>query len=477
MTTRPFHVSPGTPDGARRLLLVSYHFPPGTAVGALRWEMMVRHAASLGWAADVITVDPAALDRADMSRLESLPPGTRVYGVAPAEHWTKRFVAAAVRVRRSLRRGSGAAAAPSASEGAVGRAELDGSSSRGRELVRTFFAWQYHAEFGGWASRVASLGRRLARERAYDAIVSSGPPHLAHEAARRVAASTRAVLAVDFRDPWSLVERVPEWVASPLWFALSERHERRVVEAADVVALNTDRSRLALAGLYPHRAERMLTVMNGTDDVPAPPARHGERFVIAFAGSIYLDRDPRLLFRAAARVVRELGLTPHQLGIELIGNVESYGGVPVSRMAREEGVADFVTTGPPRPRAEALDFLAGAAMLVSLPQDSDMAIPAKVFEYTQFDAWLLIFAARDSATELLLRDSGADVVDPKDLEGTVDAIRGRYLAYAAGERPRALGSDGRFARRTQVRRFFSAVEEALERRGTTARPSSAPASG
>lgn len=458
----PFYVAPGEPRHARRrMLLISYHFPPGNQVGALRWRMMVRHAESLGWATDVITVGPGTVGQADTTSLELLPSGTHVYGVAPSEHWTRHLIAAAVRARRRLHRKE---TGPSASQGAVASADIGRPTSRSRALVRTFFAWQYHAEYGHWASRVAACGVQRCSEVHYDAVVSSGPPHLAHEAARKVARRMNLALVVDFRDPWSLVERVPEWVASTLWFALSRRYERRVVAAADVVALNTERSRRALADLYPQHQGRMITVMNGTDDIPMPESNHNSRFVIAFAGSIYLDRDPRVLFRAAANVVYELGLTPDEFGLEFIGNVEAYGGVPISQIASEEGVAAFVRTGPPRARSEALEFLAGAAMLVSLPQDSEMAVPAKLFEYVQFDAWLLVFAARESATELLLRGTGADVIAPTDVRGTQEAIRAKFTAFRAGERPRAIGADGRFSRRRQAEVLFDAMDRAVEAR-------------
>lgn len=153
-----------------------------------------------------------------------------------------------------------------------------------------------------------------------------------------------------------------------------------------------------------------------------PPTRHGTRFSIAYAGSIYLDRDPRLLFRATARVIARLGITPERRGLDFIGNVENYDGVPVSQIAREEGIAQFVTVGPSRPRPAMLDFLMHATMLVSLPQDSDLTIPSKIFEYMQFDACLLALAKHGSATELLLRDSGADVVAPLDVDAMAALI-------------------------------------------------------
>ena len=100
-------------------------------------------------------------------------------------------------------------------------------------------------------------------------------------------------------------------------------------------------------------------------------------------------------------------------------------------------------------------------MLVSLPQDSDMAIPSKIFEYMRYDAWVLALADRDSATERLLRGSAADVVPPRDLEGLAAVLRKRYLQYSRGERPTRLATDPRYSRREQARRLFDAIEACL----------------
>ena len=79
-TVTPFFESPPS-AGGKRLLLVSYHFPPDRDVGALRWEMMLRHAAGRGWTADVLMMGDTGADAIDRSRLDGLPRGTRLYGV------------------------------------------------------------------------------------------------------------------------------------------------------------------------------------------------------------------------------------------------------------------------------------------------------------------------------------------------------------------------------------------------------------
>src|SRR6476661_3313687 len=70
----------------RRLLLISYYFPPINVVGALRWQRLSSYAAERGWAIDVLLVDPRDVPFAeDRARLAELPPGMTLYAVPDAE--------------------------------------------------------------------------------------------------------------------------------------------------------------------------------------------------------------------------------------------------------------------------------------------------------------------------------------------------------------------------------------------------------
>jgi glycosyltransferase involved in cell wall biosynthesis len=271
---------------------------------------------------------------------------------------------------------------------------------------------------------------------------------------------------MDMRDPWSMVPAMTKSRASPLWFWLASRHERRAVERAALVVANTEPLRAAMEVAYPGSHEHVITVMNGYDEESVPSSKHGPCFTIRYAGSIYIDRDPRNFFRAAARFVHEVGATPKTFRIEFIGKLESYGSEPISSVAREEGLAGYVRTAPPRSRREAMKFMAEATMLLSLPQDVALAIPSKIFEYMRFDAWLLVLARRDSAIELLLRGTSADVVAPDDVDRIVAILRQRYAQHTRGERPTRIATDTRFSRRAQAQILFDAIDRCIEKSGS-----------
>jgi len=465
----PAFVAPGQ----SRLLLLSYHFPPGQSVGGLRWQMLARHAEEHGWAMDVITVHPKSLAAPDLRRLGQLPASARVFGVELPDPWIERLEDAAAGAARRLRprRASAAppaepgnrppAAPPAARVGSLGREEIRWQPTRLRHWVRAYYALRTHWQERAWGMAAARFGQALLAQGVHRAVLSSGPPHVVHDAARALGARTGLPFIFDMRDPWRLVQRLPEAIASPVVYRLAEQLEKRAVAEAALVITNTGPARDQLQALYPEARDRILAVMNGYDDDPFPASRHGERFVLAYAGTIYLDRDPRPLFRAAARVIGELGLTPGQFGIEMIGNADNYGGVPVSRIGEEEGIGDYIRTGPALPRAEAMDFLAAATMLVSLPQDSDLAIPSKIFEYLRFQAWVLVLAEAGSATAAALAGTSVDVIAPGDVEEMARVLRARLAAHLRGERPAAPAGIGHLSRRAQAEVFFTALEQRI----------------
>ncbi|HXL07594.1 MAG TPA: hypothetical protein VN964_11770 [Gemmatimonadales bacterium] len=458
------------PEG-RRLLLISYHFPPSREVGAVRWQRLAKYAVERGWELDVVTLDPASQVAPDWDALADLPARVNVYGVPqralPVDRLVQRLIALRRRLwARSPARGAAVARVRAARRSdSISLTELRSPLHSARDVLRAFHVWRDYVQGMTWSHAAGRVARRLLRTGAYGGVVSCGPPHWVHDAGRMLRQSRGLPLIIDMRDPWSLTPVLQEPVASPLWLFLSRRHERRAVAAATLIITNTEHSRDALQAAYPDARERIIAIMNGYDEDPLPPKERADCFIIAYAGSIYLDRDPHPLLRAAARVIREAGLRPDQLRLEFMG-AETGHRPTLAQLAEQEGIGDYVRAHAARPRAEAKQFLARAAMLVSFSAvgktgGADPFIPAKVFEYARFHAWLLALANPGSATAALLDGTGADVVPPHDVDGIAAVIRARYAAFARGTAPERPRLPERYSRRAQAQLLFDELERRL----------------
>lgn len=460
-----------------RLLLISYHFPPDTTVGARRWEKLARYVVERGWGLDVITRE---LPRDDPERLAALPDDCSVHVLAERPQLPERVEdlvhgmyrtvrpshtpAAGVPLVGAAGNGTGMTAisvdAAALRPQTLDREEIRRTAYTLRGLMRGYWAWRSYSCHRAWARAAAAQALRL-RTADHFAIVTSGPPHMTHEGGRLASLRSGLPHVMDMRDPWSLSPRLPEGHASPVWLRLAERYERAAVSHAALIVANTTPAAHALARVYPARRADIVAAMNGCDDDPIPPSHHGEKFTIRYAGTIYTRGDPTALLRSAARVIAERSLTPAQFGVDFLGAFDGPGQLPISAIAQEEGIAEFVTVTPRQPHAIAMQFMADATMLVTFAGWSTITIPAKTFECVRFDAWLLALSDAGSANDLLLRDTSADSVDTDDIDAIAAAISRRYAAFVRGERPVRIAQDDRFSRREQARILLDAVARLL----------------
>ena len=477
-SSRPILIRPATgmphrePRG--RLLLLSYHFPPGQSAGALRWQKMVEHISDAGWEVDVITSAPATpLDEAAMGELDQLPPRVRVFALEDTKSMVDEFVSplvASVNWVRALikTRTSDPSTLPQSKPVTVNeRAHPKSIAARDvtwrpfhRSPRRAFFAVYRLATEGTWAANAGILARRLIRgSDGYQILVTSGPPHLVHFTAARIAIEYDIPHVLDLRDPWRFVERFHEPVASPVWNYISAIAENWSIRGARLILANTPASARRLRQAYPHSSERIISVPNGCDTVfPKHESPRRDPFTVLFAGSIYLDRDPVPFFRGVAGAIRSLDVSPSEFKVVFVGHVGFFEGIPTTELAREYGISDYLELVPFESRERLGERLYDAHVLLSLPQDSDMAVPSKIYEYMGYPTWLMVMADPGSATWELLDGTGADLIPDRNPEEIARILERRFEQYRRGELPLPLANSSRVSRADYIRPFMEFLE-------------------
>src|SRR5262245_58280897 len=143
-----FYSTPAAGSDRARLILLTYHFPPGQAAGALRWQKLSRYAAARGWGLDVITLDPASLSAPDRNRLAELPDGIRVFGVPDRPLLVERIERLAHAARRKLRPKRAVRARVS-----VAREEMVVRPLSPRFWIRAYDGWLEDTRELDWAVR------------------------------------------------------------------------------------------------------------------------------------------------------------------------------------------------------------------------------------------------------------------------------------------------------------------------------------
>ncbi|MGN6189378.1 MAG: glycosyltransferase [Conexibacter sp.] len=430
----------------RRILVVSYYFPPTATVGGHRWHAMCRHLRRLGHETTVITTAAEAAG----------PEDAELDVVRVAD-----LVASPV-LRRLLRRPP----LPAVSAGAPDRgAPLEKPAPA--LLTRVVAPDSYLVS---WAPAALAATRRLIREREVDVVVTTGPPHSTH-AIGLLLGRWRPLWVADFRDGWGFEPLGEAWPTAPQR-AFDRLLERRVVERADAVLGAT---RPIADDLAARLGGRASWVPNGWDPDRAPvddPARGAGGAAGAPNGVVRLlhtgklsgprGRDPRPLFAA----LRALRAEPSAEGrrevrLALAGGMDA----DDERLIAESGLGDAIEQLGVLDRRAVVTAQreADALLLLTALRRNVSEATGKVFEYLASGRPILALAHDNEAARIVAETGTGLVVPPDDEQAILGALR--QLAdgrLARGYAPRELE---RFTYPGPARLVLDAIAQAERARG------------
>lgn len=279
----------------RRVLFISYNFPPHGGAGVQRSVKFVKYLPQYGWQPLVIAGDPGAGPVLDESLIKDIPSDCRVQRVSAFSIY--RLIA---RFRR------------------LGLARL-------AVLANILLQLPDPARF--WASKAYPIALQIINDVHPDAIYSTSGPYSAHLLALHLARRTHLPWLADFRDPWSTNLLIPYL---PGYRFLNRRMERQVLRAASHV---TAVSQPWLDDLYSNGGgpqEKFCVIPNGYDpeDVTALEAQPpDEPFTLTHLGSFYRNRRPNALVQAVDLLIERDQIPIERIRIRFIGR-NIFGAIP-----------------------------------------------------------------------------------------------------------------------------------------------------
>lgn len=389
--------------GTRKVLVVSYFYPPFTGVGALRLSKMTRYLADHGWEAHVLTVEHCDLPATMPLEI----PEDRIVRT-PHRYDAERMVRALVGGLAS----TDARVAPS-------------TGLKASILWRLGEAYRHVVCFPdrqiGWAPAALAAGLQLIARIKPDLILSSSLPNTSHIVARSLARRAGLPWVAELRDLWTdnhNFRRV--W---PLG-ALERRLENRVLSQASAMVTVSEILVERLARRYDVPVH---LVSNGFDPTDYPQHRSGPAkvFTIVYTGMFYNGRqtaDP--LFAAIARLAATGRIKPDMFRVRLVGQFLG----PLLERARALGAESFVSAEPPITYRASLELQCQATALLMLDWEADPQsgyYSVKIFEYLGADRPILSIGSSDSPVGRLVIQSRAGQV--ADTPGKVEAVLRGWL--------------------------------------------------
>jgi glycosyltransferase involved in cell wall biosynthesis len=288
----------------------------------------------------------------------------------------------------------------------------------------------------GWFPFALSASLKLCRTEPVEAVISRANPITSHLVASRLIRQCKPKLpwVVMFGDPWTqnpYARPVNRWVQK--WRG---GIERRIINEASAVIVTTKLTKQLMVGKY-GCAEKFHILPNTYDPAEFDSLLLGQdhsashQLSITYTGTLYGLRSPEPLFQALAIIRDQHSDIASSLRVNLIGSMPQF----LSRVA-EYQLEDIVKCAGLLPREDALNQLANSQVLLLIDASSivpSIFLPAKLVEYLAFHKPILAITPPGTSADLIAATNTGIVVDPGDITGLAQAIIHYYRLHQANQ--------------------------------------------
>lgn len=399
----------------KRVLIITYYWPPSGGSGVQRWLKFAKYLPSNGWQPVVYTPENPEFPSIDPSLEKDIPSSAIVIKRPILEPYSfyKRFVG----LKQNDRINTGFLSEKSK----PGKLEMFSRWIRGNFFIpdaRKF-----------WIRPSVRFLKTYLHENPVDLIISTGPPHSLHLIAQKIQKSTGTPWIADFRDPWTNIDFYEDLMLTRFADKKHRRLEKCVLEDAHHVLVVGQTMKVEFSEIIP--LDKITVLPNGFDDDDEQYAKADvdEKFSIAHIGSFSPARNPESLWRVLSEIVKEDSNFATDLIIRAVGTIDH----GVQKAITANGLDAFIERIEYLPHDEVMREQQRAAVLMLVVNRSKNAkgiLTGKVFEYLLSGRPILAIGPTDGDLAALMKEVGAEpLVDYDDHAGLKQRVQQLYANF------------------------------------------------
>ena len=407
----------------KKVLIISYYWPPSGGAGVQRWLKFTKYLPEFGWIPVVYTPENPEFPSTDESLLEEVSAHCQVLKTPIIEPYGLYRKLLGLKADEKIQTG------------------FLSESRKPRRLER-FARWVRGNFFIPdarflWIKPSIRFLTAWLQENPVDLIVSTGPPHSMHLIARELKKRTGLPWVADFRDPWTDIDFYHELYLSRWADRRHHELEAAVLREADQVLVIGPTMRDGL--LVKEASAKIAVVPNGfdEDDTQTVDVEPDQRFVLAHIGSFSPARNPITLWKVLSELKRE-GRLPAEFVIQTIGKLD----ISVRDAISEAGLLDHLEHIPYLEHREVVRYQQKASMLLLVANRTHNAkgiVTGKVFEYLASGRPVLAIGPVDGDLAALMHETGAEaVIDYDDAASLKERVLKHFGAHPAAAEKRNL---------------------------------------
>jgi Glycosyl transferase 4-like domain len=404
----------------KKVLLISYHYPPSVEVGGLRCANFSRHLPHFGWSPFVLTLKDKYLDRTDPEKLKYV--GSVEIFKAGRMPTVSQVYVGIKRIAQRLFRKSSEPVTRSDSGTGPGGSSSRVAETRSQKLRRYILSFlSLPDEQRNWVLPAVIQGVRIIKREKIDCIFTSSPPYSVNLVGWLLKLITGVRWIADFRDPWMTGGSKKLYMTCVASLGIERWLEWRVVQKADLVVANTEMLCEAFRKAYGSQLpDRFVCITNGFDGElfsSFGPVEKEKVFTIIYTGTLYFGRTPEPVFQAVRELIQEERIDAQAIRIRLVGHCQVIDGRPTGEVVRGYQLDGVVEVLEPVSYNRAIEMVRQSQLALLLAPNQPYQIPAKAYDYMGTGTKIMALA-EDGATCDLVRSTGVGAAfRPSDTAG------------------------------------------------------------
>lgn len=429
----------------KRVLIITYYWPPSGGSGVQRWLKMSKYLPENGWQPVIYTAEDAEYPVEDPSLAQDVAPEAEVIRRPIVEPYTfyKKFL--------GMKKGEKVKAG-FINEGAKKSGWKESLSVwlRGNLFIPDARCW--------WVKPSVKFLTGYLKDHPVDAMVSTGPPHSMHLIARALHIKFNIPWVADFRDPWTDIDYYKDLKLTRCADKKHHRLERQVLtEATRVVTVGWDCAK----GLENHGTKDVAVITNGYDfsEIFNEKYQKTSTFTMSHIGIIGANRNPETFWETLSEICVETDENK-SLKIRLIGQTDN----SVMESIKRNKIENYVEIIPYIPHNQVIEEQRKSDVLLLFVNNTPNAkgiLTGKLFEYMASGRPILCIGPEDGDSARILNETKTGItVDFDDKEKMKSVI----LDLIAKHKENQLITNGvkaveKYSRRNLTKEFVTILNE------------------
>ncbi len=390
----------------KKVLIISYYFPPMGGSGVQRTLKFAKYLPQFGWQPTILTVGPTAYYTKDESLLKEIEhlniPIVRTQSTDPNS---------VVRKKKEI---------------------VKMPKERTRRILNfisdLFFIPDNKI---GWKRHALKAATELIAKEKFDVIFATSPPVTDFLIGVELKKRHNIPLVIDYRDSW--LQYPFKFFPTPLHRYIHFKKEKRVVHKSDMITVTHRRVKEELLTRHKFLRHTDVTILpHGFDpeDVRISNPEilpHIEKMRITYSGMFYGNITPVYFLQALAKVFKEHAQLRGRIEACFVGLFRP----EHINLVNQLGLQNAVNLVGYLEHKEAVKYLLASDVLWVMMQD-DWTTPGKIFEY--IGTGKTIFGCVPKGyIRSIIEEAGGTCVEPTDVTAIAAAIVEQYHRYERKE--------------------------------------------